>query len=71
MCNSATRGLLMGTYSTPSGYLNTIEYVTSTTLGNGTDFGDLTNVATAGAQVCDSTRGILGEVKFLVTMVLM
>ena len=39
-CASPTRGIIVGGYLSPAVY-NTIEYVTITTTGNTTDFGDL------------------------------
>ena len=44
-----------------SSYLNVIDYVTIQSLGNATDFGDLTQARTAQNSACgDSTRAVLG-----------
>ena len=60
-CCNATRGLIAGGYTFPSPatvYYNTIEYVTIASLGNATDFGDLTLTGTQPAGVSSPTRGV-------------
>ena len=43
-CSSPTRGVIAGGYYAPATpYSNTMEYITLQTLGNGTEFGDMTN----------------------------
>lgn len=60
ICADATRGLYMG--GIPSGVsyaLNSIEYITIQTTGNGTDFGDMNN-GRSNVQACsDGTTGII------------
>ena len=56
---NSTRGLIGGGYIAPaSATTNTIEYVTIATLGNGTDFGDLTEARTKLGATSNATRGI-------------
>jgi len=57
---SATRGLYAGGMSGPAytPYINTIEYVTISTLGNSKDFGDLTNNTYGMMGTSSTTRGI-------------
>jgi hypothetical protein len=51
------RGIVLGGYNSTSGNLNTIEYVTISTLGNTQDFGDL--LRTNNSEGCaSSTRGL-------------
>ena len=60
-CSNATRGLIAGGYTFPSPattYYNTIEFVTIASLGNATDFGDLTSTGTQPAGVSSPTRGV-------------
>ena len=60
-CSNATRGLIAGGYTFPSPattYYNTIEYITIASLGNATDFGDLTSTGTQPAGVSSPTRGV-------------
>jgi hypothetical protein len=59
-CSSSTRGIFAGGYSPSplSAYLNTIEFVTISTLGNTSDFGDLTTIRGSGSSCSNSTRGI-------------
>ena len=62
-CCNATRGLIAGGYTFPSPatvYYNTIEYVTISSLGNATDFGDLTLTGTQPTGVSSPTRGVFG-----------
>ena len=57
------RGVFGGGYSpgaSPFAVVNTIDYVTITTLGNATDFGDLTQARTSAAGASSSTRGVFG-----------
>jgi len=58
--NAAGRAVWAGGQKTGPAYSNTIDYVEIPTLGNATDFGDLT-VARAGEYGCSSsTRGLFG-----------
>ncbi len=63
-CNSTTRGIFSGGYqpSPVSANINTIEYITFATTGNGTDFGDLTSAAgnSSGGTASSATRGLIG-----------
>ena len=63
-CNSTTRGIFSGGYqpSPVSAAINTIEFITFATTGNGSDFGDLTSAARDSAQgtASNSTRGLIG-----------
>jgi len=62
-CSSTTRGVFAGgaTPGSPvSTYLNIIEYVTISTLGNSIDFGDLTQARLGSGAVSNATRGIFG-----------
>lgn len=62
-CSSSTRGVFSGgvTPGSPaSTYLNIIEYVTISTLGNSVDFGDLTQARVGSGAVSNATRGIFG-----------
>jgi len=57
---SSTRGVYAGgqtSSSSPYAYQNTIEFITIATLGNTSDFGDLTTVRSRGAGVSNSIRG--------------
>jgi hypothetical protein len=59
--NSSTRGIFLGgRNNTPasSSQKNTIQYVTISTLGNTSDFGDLTQTSGRCASVCNAVRGI-------------
>ena len=60
--NSTTRGIFAGGQDVPSptAYLNIIDYITTATTGNATDFGDLTQNVFMTTGVCDSTRGVRG-----------
>ena len=56
---NSTRGLIGGGYIAPaSATTNTIEYITIATLGNGIDFGDLTEARTKTGATSNATRGI-------------
>jgi hypothetical protein len=57
---SSTRGVFAGgqtSSSSPYGFQNTIEFITMATLGNTSDFGDLTIIRSRGAGVSNSLRG--------------
>ena len=56
-CGSPTRGLFAGGYVSPT-TVNTIEYITIATLGNGEDFGDLTVIRSMGGACSSATRGV-------------
>ena len=62
-CNSATRGVIAGGswLNSSPGNTNRIEYITMQSLGNGVDFGDLSqNFMDGGNGACGSpTRGVL------------
>ena len=57
---SITRGFVYGGRypGSPSAFNNAIEFITMSTLGNGTDFGDLTEGTQHPAGVSDKTRGV-------------
>ena len=61
-CSNTTRGLYMGGSFTPSAptvvALNTIDYITIASLGNGQDFGDLTRLAAGPSASASATRGL-------------
>jgi len=61
VCN-ATRGFVVGGYNWPSNpttYYNVIQYITTATLGNSQDWGDLVTTRT-GAAICSSPiRGVV------------
>tara|TARA_Y100001937_G_C7056026_1_gene301446 strand:- start:78 stop:986 length:909 start_codon:yes stop_codon:yes gene_type:complete len=57
---SSTRGLSEGGGAGGSGVVNEIEFITMTTLGNGTDFGDLTQAREVPASCSSPTRGVTG-----------
>ena len=63
-CNSTTRGIFSGGYqpSPVTANVNTMEYITFATTGNGTNFGDLTAAAanSSGGTASSSTRGLIG-----------
>ena len=57
------RGVFGGGYSpgaSPFALVNTIDYVTIATLGNATDFGDLTQARAGYSSGASSTRGVFG-----------
>ena len=57
---SATRGVFMGGRLQPAGTtVTTIQYITIATLGNSTDFGDLTEAKRTGAGTSDKVRGVM------------
>ena len=53
------RGIMAAGYSTPT-VRNTIDYVTIATLGNATDFGDVTTSRYNLAGCASDTRGVFG-----------
>ena len=59
--NSPTRGIFAGGYADSSPYLryNIIEFITTATLGNCQDFGDLSSALSQNAGVCNSIRGMI------------
>ena len=59
--SSGTRAFKAGGYKTGSGFgaINNIEYVTVSTPGNATDFGDMTESIYTATAVSDSTRGCM------------
>ena len=59
---SSTRGIFCGGYqggASPDTDINTIEYITIATTGNGTDFGDRTVVGRSVAAASSSTRVVM------------
>lgn len=54
------RGIFGGGVLIPSGSTNTIDYITISTTGNATDFGDLTSGTTYYGTCSSSTRGVFG-----------
>ena len=57
--SSPTRGCIGGSISSGSAaYSNSIDFITISTQGNGTDFGGLTNARGAGASCSSSVRGV-------------
>ena len=63
-CNSTPRGIFNGGYQpSPSAIrVNNMEYITFSTAGNTTDFGDLTDdsQSTSGGTAGNGTRGLIG-----------
>ena len=59
--NSSTRGIFAGGYGDSSPYprYNIIEFITTATLGNTQDFGDLSSALSENAGVCNSIRGMI------------
>ena len=55
-CGSSTRGIIYNGYT--SVVVNTIEYITISTTGNASDFGDSTGARQGGACFSNQTRGI-------------
>jgi len=51
-------GVVFGGHT--SGIVNTMEFITISTLGNSQDFGDMTSVASRGGALSSSTRGLRG-----------
>ena len=58
---SSTRGIFAGGYRAPSGdtRTDTMQYVTTSTLGNTADFGNLSAASQNNAGNCNSTRGVI------------
>ena len=56
-CSNSTRGIFAGGYTHPS-IVNIITFITISTFGNDTDFGDLTAVRRGLAGTSSSTRAI-------------
>ena len=56
-CASSTRAVQLGG-STPSGATNIMQYVTISTTGDATDFGDMTVALTGHAAVSDVNGGL-------------
>ena len=54
------RGVIMGGYLTPTGYLQDIYYVEIQSMGNAFQFGDLTASRYSGGGCGSSTRGLIG-----------
>jgi hypothetical protein len=54
--SDGTRGIFAGGYA--PGMSNTMEYITIASTGDGTDFGDLTDIATEPAGCASPTRGV-------------
>tara|TARA_B100001564_G_scaffold287612_1_gene250911 strand:- start:13 stop:1011 length:999 start_codon:yes stop_codon:yes gene_type:complete len=62
-CASPTRGVLAAGYNgdpVSGSQTNAIEYITMSTLGNGSDFGDLTEARMGGGGASNAIRGIFG-----------
>jgi len=61
-CSSSTRGLFGGGISSPSPltFADTIDFITISSTGNATDFGNLTQARDIFAACSSSTRGIFG-----------
>ena len=59
-CQSTTRGVFMGGYTTPSpgNDTNIIQYITMASTGNSADFGDLTVARRAGGSAGNATRAL-------------
>ena len=57
--SNSIRGLAAGGYGSPANIL-VIELLTMTTLGNGSNFGNLTNSHYYGGGTSDTTRAIFG-----------
>ena len=60
--NSRTRGILMNGHSDQdNAHVNTINYITMSTLGNATDFGDSANILKYSCGCSNAVRGIRGN----------
>ena len=62
-CASPTRGVFAAGYNgdpVSGSQTNAIEYITMSTLGNGSDFGDLTEARMGGGGASNAIRGIFG-----------
>ena len=58
--SSATRGLFMGGERAGGVFVDTIDYVTITSAGDATDFGNLTASSFSSWQLSSATRGVVG-----------
>jgi hypothetical protein len=59
-CSSNTRGVFTGGYDVPAfSNLNTIDYITISTKGNATDFGDLATRSWIPSSCSSTTRGVI------------
>jgi len=58
--SSPTRGIFSAGYDLVSGSANIIDYVTISSTGNATDFGDLTVARFGAGGASSSTRGVIG-----------
>jgi hypothetical protein len=70
-CSSSTRGVFGGggNPTVPTFSVNTIDYITISSIGNASDFGDLTQARYALGACSSSTRGIFGGGNNLPTIV--
>jgi len=57
--NGGARGVF-GSGSTPGGYINNIDYITISSTGNATDFGDMSFLRGLLSACASSTRGVFG-----------
>ena len=57
--SSRTRALYGGGYKHPSGHHDQIGFITFSSTGNSTDFGDISSARGGGGAGCTPTRGIL------------
>ena len=63
---SPTRSVTAGGFDEGGGaFSNVLQYVTTASTGNATDFGDLTQVFYNGSGVSSSTRGIVGALSLI------
>ena len=58
-CSNSTRGLFGGGYD-QNNYLNNIQYITIASVGNASDFGDLTQATSESGSCASTTRGVWG-----------
>ena len=58
--SSTTRGLFAGGRTSPSNYVDTIDFVTMASTGDATDFGNLTDTRHYGGIHGDGTRTVIG-----------
>ena len=59
-CSSSTRGLFAGGNTSPGVYTNVIDFITISSVGNATDFGDLTAGIWFAASCSSNIRGVFG-----------
>ena len=57
--DGGARGLYSGRSPSPGSYVNTVDFITISTAGNATDFGDQNGAGTYGSTTSDKTRGII------------